>query len=277
MLAATDTSRFLVRTGHFPRTHSDDAAEAQLGTWIQHQRRALKSGTLKPQRLATLDQMMPGWQGERADLDGLWRSTLCSLAAHVERSGGLPAARNLDPATRALRKWLERQRYRDAKGALDATRRARLDAVLPGWRSGASWVDTAALVAAFETGRGPAGTTLEMSSPVRRRNWIVQQPYAAKSVRLSALRASQLDRLLPGWRSGRADAWDRNLSAVVAFRLAQGQWPRYRSCGSERSLYGWLGRQCATARSGRLSSERRAQLDQLLPGWEARGDCATPR
>ena len=95
-----------------------------LGQWVMEQRRALRTGKLKPDRTARL-----GAIGFQADpLTEKWNAMCTKLEAYHTRYGQCysPCWRRTDPA---LREWVYTQRKQLEKGTLRHERAARLNRI----------------------------------------------------------------------------------------------------------------------------------------------------
>jgi len=68
--------------------------------------------------------------------------------------------------------------------------------------------------------------------------------------------------------------WEQRLAELQDLRAAGGDWPRHQKTddAQERTLGVWLHVQRMDRRAGRLSTNKEAKLNELLPGWrEGRG------
>ncbi|MHA7199792.1 helicase associated domain-containing protein [Arthrobacter alkaliphilus] len=80
---------------------------------------------------------------------------------------------------------------------------------------------------------------------------------------------------IPGWdqasRGKAADEarWQQRLKEVEAIRKAGGEWPRHQKTDDpqERTLGVWLHGQRINYNRGKLTREKKLQLDKVLPGW----------
>ena len=118
---------FLATNGRFPSTTAKDREERKHGVWLSNQRSI--AGTMDPDRLARLNDRLPGWN---RTLDDLWNERLAGVVAFAAQSGRLPAT-SADASTDELKhaEWLHDQR-RNKK--LRADRESALNEHLPGWR-----------------------------------------------------------------------------------------------------------------------------------------------
>lgn len=139
------------------------------------------------------------------------------------------------------------------------------------------WRDRADALAQFiaDNGRGPEfGVASEKSLY----DWLMKTRHwaATPTKHFKAERAEYLDGVVPGWRAiGRVeeqtDLWFEQAAALTAFYAEHRRWPSM--VDSEMVLFYWLANQRHLASTGatRLTPERTAHLNTLLPGWRATG------
>lgn len=95
-------------------------------------------------------------------------------------------------------------------------------------------------------------------------HWLTCQRSDDRLGKLPAHRANRLDAALPDWRTDTRqlaydDQWRAAADRVAAYKRDTGRWPRAH----------WLHRQRRMHRDGTLRDDRRAYLNQHLPGWDA--------
>ena len=102
-----------------PRQHSDDAMEASLAKWMNHQRQAKSEGLLPAARVAVLDSW-PQWTWvPREDLgDNTFNQHKTWVAEHV----ALPCQHSDDAMEASLAKWMNHQRDAQSGGLMAADR-----------------------------------------------------------------------------------------------------------------------------------------------------------
>lgn len=286
---AVEVASFVDRYGRFPRERSTQPDERRLGKWLKRQRTAERGhdGTesMSLERLAYLDEIIPGWADGQ---DDLWRRYANDLVAFCRRSGGRwPSEYSTDPVEVRLNKWLGTQR-RAARGghrheSFTASRRNHLDLVLPGWLDyldvqEAAWHVQAERLGRFvaQHGRAPKHGAHERDEHLLA-CWLGRRRAAARggvgAVALTPQRRAVLDALVPGWLTpDREQHWARRVEELRAFMREHGRRPSARArSATERSLGLWLKAQWAAARAGSGSTAftpaRRAILDEVVPGW----------
>lgn len=138
-LTVAACARFAAEHGRLPTRHTPNAEDRSLGLFLQRIRQAERGSTkdiiLTTDRLALLDELLPGWRGRgaRRDVDEQIRE----IAAFVERHKQYPHNRAvIDEAEPRLYRILNHlRRAADGKGNVRLTpeRRALLDSLLPDW------------------------------------------------------------------------------------------------------------------------------------------------
>lgn len=118
--------------------------------------------------------------------------------------------------------------------------------------------------------------------------WLHHRRQEAAQGTLSPTYAQALDSI-PGWSkpsTRQADdqaRWEQRLAEVSAYRAADNDWPRHNKTQdqSERVLGVWLHVQRMNDRAGKLDPAKKAQLDEVIPGWRQgrrrRGANSRPR
>lgn len=231
-------------TATIPRTRSKD----QILAWAHRQ----KSAPLSAAQAAAMDSVYPEWRKTR---NGAWFTKLEGVASFVASTGSFPRSNTKDEEEASLGIWLSTQRFRADK--LSRDRSKVLDDRLPGWREPGlkSWEDrleeTSRIVA--QMGRLPKST--DTGGSLSAYGWLRKHlncpPHDP--------RRNVLDTRFPGWDKTRDGLWERKLALVVEYFAANGRLPSQyeKTCGS------WL-----SVQKRRVSAERRAELDRLVPGWD---------
>lgn len=124
---------FVAERGRLPNLRAGDAQERRLGIWLNNQREHHRKGALRPNRKASLDARLPGWD---AGSSVSFLRYLACVESFVAQHGRLPAQSTKVPSENRLGQWLNRQSQRDRKGSLPTDLKALLDARLPGWGKG---------------------------------------------------------------------------------------------------------------------------------------------
>ena len=121
--------RFVEREGHarVPAKHREGTF--RLGQWVSVRRRQYQSGQLDPKRQDRLEAL-PGWTWDVLTAD--WEEWFARLQRFVDREGHARVPRDHREDGYRLGGWVKNRRRDYRRGTLEATRRARLEA-LPGW------------------------------------------------------------------------------------------------------------------------------------------------
>ncbi|MUU70536.1 helicase associated domain-containing protein [Pseudarthrobacter sp. GA104] len=104
--------------------------------------------------------------------------------------------------------------------------------------------------------------------------WLHHRRQEAAEGTLSPIYAEALDEI-PGWSrpsTKQADdqaRWKQRLAEVSAYRAVGNDWPRHNKTDDqgERVLGVWLHVQRMNERAGKLDPAKKAQLDEVIPGW----------
>ncbi|MDQ0925660.1 hypothetical protein QF038_004168 [Pseudarthrobacter sp. W1I19] len=133
--------QFKTDHGRWPSSTSADDAERSLANWLYRQAatRTASRDRQHAERMATLNNVLPGWRRRPSGHAERWKSRLEQILEHVRTYGRLPTmGSTTSPEEYALGKWLSIQRYALKKGTLYPERLTKLDELLPGWRPAAA-------------------------------------------------------------------------------------------------------------------------------------------
>lgn len=211
-----------------------------------------------------------------ASNDERWMAALGDAAVAFRTAGELPTGTHYPGS------WIQAQRaaWRGKKSWLTEERLSLLDANLPGWWESPrpldqrAWDQSAVLLVDHVRTTGALPRQNAADNEERRlARWLTTQRVASHAGELSAERKSWLDDRLPGWVGAgpRPAAWQAVVRELGAWVDAAGRWPSTRAeDATERRLALWVKNRREDARCGRLSDDRRKELDRLAPGWDAR-------
>lgn len=197
-----------------------------------------------------------------------WLARLAEIEAHVAARGRFPRAHEGGRIEGRLYSWLKYQRQKPAPKRC----RSILDGRLPGWdaarRQGRGTFESR--VRELKVYRDACGV---WPSPRSRNNdvlslskWLGKQRWSVRTGALAADRKALLDEQVPGWDETVQETWERTAREIATFREYRGRMPSgVTTEHSERRLARWID----DMRRGRgLSPERKAFLDDVLPGWD---------
>ena len=267
---AVGVASYRVEHGRLPSMNATDGDVRRLGNWLHAQRRLRRAGELESLRGMWLDLNLPGWDDPTSEA---WYSNAKACALRATAEGRLPSGTTDTADEQRLAGWLRSQRSAARNDRLAPERLDWLDEAIPGWDQPAvfAWLVTARELVAFRTTELRLPRARATGDPAERRlgGWLARQRSQHAAGRLPELRAGWLNEHLSCWQERVSDQWSSHLDATIAFAAAGGRLPARSATADaeERALATWLGNQRATGHSGRLSAERRRQLDAVLPGW----------
>lgn len=208
-----------------------------------------------------------------------WFTTADQVAAFTAANGGAPPSMaSADPVQKRLARWLSAQRgeARRAQHTNPATpaRQEYLDKVLPGWEgqeraadADAIWRARADAIALFhsENGRFPSASG-DHAKEAALGMWLATQRRAGAE-HFTPERRAYLDRVAPAWEGETSEkAWRERADELAQF-ISRSDLSTPDAEADAKRIRAWLSNQRAAAKTGRLTPERRAYLDQVAPGW----------
>jgi hypothetical protein len=165
--------------------------------------------------------------------------------------------------------WVSVQRIFERKGRLSATRKARLDALGFDWDPFASaWENAFTNLTRYKERFGDCSVPQKWKENPELAVWVLEQRNLNKKGELPAPRKARLDALGFVWHP-HDHAWETMFADLMLFK------DRFGHCNVSRShektkLAMWVNNQRHLARDGRLSSARKARLEELGFEWEIR-------
>ena len=100
--------KFVEKEGRFPSPCSTDSDEKKIGSWVQSQKRAKKTGKITEQRISLLESVS-GWAWSRRP-EGEWEKNYNALKAFLEKNERYPSSASKTPFEKTLGKWTALQR-----------------------------------------------------------------------------------------------------------------------------------------------------------------------
>jgi len=86
---------FLTEHDRLPSQRAMDHGERKLHYWLRNQKASLRNGLLLPERVAVLDQRVPGWSASHRRHFG-WDEMLAGAVAFHAETGRLPSLSSAD-------------------------------------------------------------------------------------------------------------------------------------------------------------------------------------
>lgn len=214
-------------------------------------------------RLPDADELAAA-TGKTPQRSAAWLARLDEVENHVATRGRLPRAHRGGRAEGRLYGWLQYQRTKPLPGAC----RAVLDARIPRWDGNMhgpfeSRVQDLKVYrdayGVWHSSRSRDGAVLALSK------WLERHRHQMRNGEMVPHRKALLDEQVPGWDETVQQTWERTAREIATFRTHRGRMPSGAAAEhSERRLSRWID----DMRRGRgLSPERKAFLDEVLPGW----------
>lgn len=244
----------------------------RLGSWANKQRTRYALGTLDPERERRLFEI-PGWVWNM--LEAAWELGFASLVTYLEENGN--AAVPITYRTRdgfRLGGWVREQRGCYAKGTLDPERRKRLEDLDgwvwntrdDGWENGFTHLSQHLA----ETGTTAVPQGFKTADGYQLGNWVLNQRAFYRKGKLAPGRITRLEKLHSTWSwDPYVAAWENGFDHLKQFVVSEKHTsiPQpYRSPDGFK-LGGWVAKQRADFRSGRLDQSRKERIEALHPTW----------
>gem|GEM_PF-609834 len=274
-----------------------------LGQWLQKQRSKFRKGSgaegLLPERQEKLDALGVEWRetppspphrqafaASPADPKEKWESRYVRLVDFYRLNGHSNVPGHPD---RLLRKWVLEQRKKYGEGSLEPDQITRLETLSFSWvtpnsrpavtpvqreRGPSIWDQRFAELQAFVADHGHFRVPKRNEELKTLRNWVVAQRVYRRCGSLSSAHQEKLEALGFPWEPGHGgrqgnstSSWDEHLRELIVFKERTGHTrvPHHR--GPDKKLGGWLVRQRALHRQGRLPPDRVRQLDEIGVEW----------
>lgn len=275
-----------------------------LGQWLSKQRRKYRKGSgaggLLPERLARLDALGTEWRESlpssqrqpsltfHRDPMMQWDSRYARLVEFRRLTGHANVPGHPD---RTLRKWVLEQRVKYAEGSLEADQVARLEALGFSWQTPnlrpvsnpaprekrpGTWDQRFVELQAFVNEHGHFRVPKNREEFKKLRHWVVAQRVYQRHGSMSAAHREKLDALGFPWEpaqhgrrgnQGGTQIWEDHWQSLVAFKEQHGHTRVMHHRGPDMMLGGWLTRQRALHRQGRLPQDRFQRLESLGVDW----------
>ena len=292
-----------------PGWHTSALVEHQEAQWESKFRKGSGVGGLLPERLARLDALGTEWRemphpspsqpkpAVPRDPGIKWEQRYSRLVEFHRLNGHTNVPGRPD---RILRNWVLEQRAKHAEGSLEADRVSRLEALGFSWqtpnlrpvstpvpreRQPSIWELRFEELAAFVRTHGHFRVPKNKEEFKKLHHWVVAQRVYHRRGSMSAAHHETLDDLGFPWEpsqgrgrnQGGSQSWEDHLRSLVAFKEQHGHTrvPHHR--GPDMKLGGWLVRQRALHREGRLSQDRFQKMDEIGVDWHPAHTVRVPR
>lgn len=263
-------------TGKWPSSVSEDDETAMLGRWFLLQKSKLKSNKLNPEKrvkfLKIFDEKVLSWDEK-----------LEATKRYIAENGDSPSATSTDPSVARLGRWCYYQKFNYQKGKLNLDRKKKFEEFIlekmdrdKTTRSNQEKVwneNYEALVKYIKQYQKFPCTYSEDPSVARLGRWIDRQKVYIKGKRGRILphRKAKIEELISFISniSNTDSDWIEMYESVKGYYKENGVWPNRKSDNNDIAK---MGRWCCTQRNrfklGKISSERKAKLDELNFPWD---------
>jgi superfamily II DNA or RNA helicase len=260
-----------IRTFGSGRISADYVAPSgfELGVWCAIQRTQRNADRLSEDRIARLDELGFIWDQLLDDFD----AALAELAAYAETHGDAKVPQDYETADGfKLGDWCVERRKRRRLGKLQQDRTDALDALGFVWEPLKDIYDRGlaelrAYVDKHGDARVPDGYRTESGYDLAK--WCAARRRERKVGKLDPQQVAVLEELGFSWNPLQED-YQRGLTELAAYAAQHGtaQVPAGHQTASGFTLGTWCAARRGDWKAGRLSAERKAQLDALGFAWD---------
>jgi hypothetical protein len=262
--------RYKDRNGHcnVPQLHTED--EAELGKWLQAQRRQMKAGKLDLDRQHRLGSMNVDWEL----FDPRWEINYSLLETLKTREGycNLPQAHIEDGVKLGL--WLTRQRQKKRKGTLCLEKQHRLEEIGVAWEILVRWEADVSLLERFKGREGHCNVPrVHTEDGMKLGSWLNTQRQHKKKGSLQLDRQRRLGEIGIVWETSEAETdstWNEKLSLLQQYRDREGHChvpTLYEEDGVK--LGKWLSARRRQRKEGTLDIDKQHRLESIGVSWDA--------
>ena len=238
-----------------------------IGSWLNNRRH---QGILSPDRIAALDELGMLWE----PLEEGWEKSLAICRAYRDEHGSIAGVKHLESYKGyPIGYWLHTRRQFRKRGLLSADRIAALDELGMVWDArDRAWQEGLAMCRAYRDEYGSiAGVKVkETYRGFRIGNWLNNRRHKGlKQGLLTAEQIAALDELGMVW-DPKEEMWNQGLAIGRAYRDQNGSINDVTRSTTYRDfpLGAWLNDRRHERRTGRLSPDRIAALDELGIDWD---------
>lgn len=269
----SELKEYRENTGKWPSSISKNDDVAMLGRWFLLQKSKLKSNKLNPEYRAKFLEVYD----EKA-LN--WNEKVDEVKQYVIENGELPSPYSADPSTAKLGRWCYNQKYNYNKGKLDYDRKKKVEEFIlnkldrikhPDSIREKMWNEKFdALTRYVEQYNVFPSAYSEDPSIARLGEWASSQKMYIKGKRGKKIlpdRKAKIEKLISSLTNVDSE-WIEIYESVKDYYKENGVWPDRESDNNDIAK---MGRWCFTQRYrfklGKISSERKAKLDELNFPW----------
>ena len=198
-----------------------------------------------------------------------WTARFCELVTYKRENGDCYVSQN-DEANKSLGYWVMTQRTAFKNGKLSEERKAQLNNLGFVWelRKRVPWKTYFDELVAYKEHNGHCNVPQHDEANKSLGHWVQNQRTAFKNGKLSKQCIQQLNNLGFVWE--KRVPWETNFDKLVAYKELNGHCNVSQHDEANKSLGYWVMTQRTAFKNGKLSEERKAQLNNLGFVWEKR-------
>jgi len=232
----------------------------QLAKWVSHRRGFKKTGKLSSAHKQRLDELEFDW----GPSDSLWETRFAELKRYRDQHGdsNVPKVWGENPQ---LGTWISGQRRSKKTGKLSSAHEQRLDELGFAWDTKLTGWDTRfEELKSYKEQFGHCNVPLNWAKNPQLGRWVSNQ--RGRKQKLSLGRRARLDDLGFDWKPFDA-AWESMFAILRLYKERFGHCSVPQAWGENPQLGRWVCQQRDLEKEKRLSSERKARLDELGFVW----------
>ena len=232
-------------------------------------RQQYKKGNLSNERKRRLDKVGFIWSVKNVD-DGKWNERFRQLKAYKEEHGDCNVPAKYDVDGFKLGKWVANQRHRCKNGKLSDECTKRLEEIGFSWTVGnVSWSERYEQLRAYKRAHGDCNVPEKYAKNRQLGRWVKWQRQYHKIGKLSDQRRELLEEMGLQWAIGtgnnfrKDEQWSERLEQLRAYKAEHENCNVPERYAKNRQLGRWVQKQRETYKSGKLSHQRRARLEEI--------------
>lgn len=233
-----------------------------LSSWISNQRNSRKTERLAENRIERLEGIGFVWE----PLDEQWDEMLQALKEYRQAHGNCNVLQKYAPSPK-LGSWVNTQRMAKRDGSLSSDRIEQLNSLEFNWAVRSSkWEEMLGRLLAYRAKSGDCHVPANWPEDNELANWVTRLRTLKKAGTLADTQIERLSAIGFEWDALEL-RWDgcfarlANYSAVNGHANVPAIWP------ADQELATWVGTQRKAFKSGRMSQERAACLEQIGLTW----------
>ncbi|WP_257616748.1 DEAD/DEAH box helicase [Chlamydia suis] len=257
-----ELQRFREEYGHckVPNRYPENP---QLASWVSNQRYAFKKGELSEDKIVRLEELGFVWRV----FEEAWEENFLELQRFQEEHGHCKVP-NRYPQNPSLGVWVSNQRADFKEGKLSEDRIARLEEIGFVWRVlEEAWEENFLELKRFQEEHGHCKVPQRYPENPQLASWVSNQRADFKEGKLSEDGIARLEEIGFVW-DVTEEAWEEHFLELKRFQEEHGHCNVPRWYPENPDLGSWVKAQRKTFKSGELSEDRIARLEELGFVWD---------